>query len=136
MTEQPTTPAAIARVFTQAWASHDMDTAAGYLAEDVTFDGPVGHSIGKQAYVEGLSKFAQLVTGATILAAFGDDTQALIMYELATPNFGTLTCAEWLTFRDEKIAADRFTYDTFPVRGGTAAASQASSAPNPTAPAE
>ncbi|HKS71098.1 MAG TPA: nuclear transport factor 2 family protein [Ktedonobacterales bacterium] len=135
MTEQPTT-AAIARTFTETWTRHDMDATAGYLAEDVTFEGPVGHSVGKQAYVEGLSKFAQLVSGVKILAALGDDTQALIMYELATPKFGTLTCAEWLTFRDGKIAADRFTYDTFPVRGGAAATSQAPSAPNPPAPAE
>lgn len=134
MTEQLTT-ATLARAFTQAWASHDMDTAAGYLAEDVTFDGPVGHSVGKQAYVEGLSKFAQLVTGVKILAALGDDSQALIMYELATPKFGTLTSAELLTFHNGKIAADKLTFDTFPIRGA-GAAGQPPSAPTPPAPSE
>lgn len=128
------TPAAISRAFTEAWVSHDMDTVAGYVTDDVTFDGPVGHSVGRQAYVEGLSKFAQLVTGVKILAAFGDDTQALIMYELATPAFGALTCAELHTYRDGKIATDLFTYDTFPVRGGPAAAAAAAQTP-PSSPA-
>lgn len=126
------TPAAIARAFTEAWTSHDMDTAAGYLAEDVVFDGPVNHSAGKQAYMEGLNTFARAVTGANIIAAFGDDTQALIMYDVTTGPFGTLTCAELLTFRDGKIATDRLTFDTFPIRGG-AAAGQPPSASAPTA---
>lgn len=112
--------ATIARTFTQAWTSHDMDTAAGYLADDVTFDGPTGHSVGKQAYIEALTKFAQAVTGVTILAAFGDDSQALIMYDLATAPFGTLTSAELLTFRDGKIVADKLTFDTYPIRGAGA----------------
>ena len=84
------TPTAIAGVFTEAWTSHDMETAATYLADDVVFDGPITHTKGKQAYIEALSRFAGAVTGVTILAAFGDETQAIIMYDLATGPFGTL----------------------------------------------
>lgn len=132
MTEQ-STPAALARSFTQAWASHDLDTAAGYLADDVTFQGPVaGKLTGKQAYMVGLTPFANSVTGLNILAAFGDDAQAVIMYEAATAHAGTLTCAELLTFRDGKIVADRLTFDTFPVRGGAVAGQP----PSPPAPAQ
>jgi SnoaL-like domain len=108
MTEQ-STPVAIARAFTEAWSSHDMDTAASYLADGVTFDGPTGHSTGKTAYLQGLSGFAQRVSGMKMLAALGDDTQALIMYEVATPA-GTTTCAEHLTFRGGKIQTDRLTF--------------------------
>lgn len=110
------TPAAIARVFTEAWTSHDMETAATYLADDVVFDGPITHTKGKQAYIEALSRFAGAVTGVTILAAFGDETQAIIMYDLATGPFGTLPSAELLTFRDGKIAADRLIFDTYATR--------------------
>lgn len=110
------TPAAIAGVFTEAWTSHDMETAATYLADDVVFDGPITHTKGKQAYIEALSRFAGAVTGVTILAAFGDETQAIIMYDLATGPFGTLPSAELLTFRDGKIAADRLIFDTYATR--------------------
>lgn len=127
------TPAALARAFTEAWASHDLDTAAGYLADDVTFQGPVaGQLTGKQAYMAGLTPFARNTTGLNILAAFGDDSQALIMYEAATATSGTLTCAELLTFRDGKIVADRLTFDTFPVRGSAGAGQP----PTPSTPAQ
>ena len=39
----------IARAFTEAWTSHNIDTAARYLAEDVVFDGPVNQTRGKNA---------------------------------------------------------------------------------------
>jgi hypothetical protein len=115
---QSSTPVALARAFTKAWTRHDLDTAAAFLADGVTFDGPLNHSVGKDAYVQGLAAFARTVTGATILAAFGDDTQALIMYDVTGP-FGHLTGAELLAFRDGKIHADRLTFDTYPVRQAT-----------------
>lgn len=37
----PANSAEIARTFTEAWSSGDMETAASYLADDVTFDGPL-----------------------------------------------------------------------------------------------
>jgi hypothetical protein len=108
MTEHAT-PVTMSRAFTEAWTSHDMDAAAGYLADDVVFDGPASHSTGMPAYLTGLSAFAQSVTGMTMLAALGDDTQALIMYEVTTLD-GTLICAEHHTFRDGKLQTDRLTF--------------------------
>ena len=118
---QSSTPVALARAFTAAWTGHDLDTAANFVAAAVTFDGPLSHSTGKEAYLQGLAAFARTVTGATILAAFGDDTRALIMYDVTGP-FGTLTCAELLAVRDSKIHADRLTFDSYTVRqaGGSA----------------
>lgn len=106
----PQTPRELAITFTEAWSDHDMDAAAGYLAEDVLFDGPGGYSDGKTAYLEGLTPFARDVTGMTVLGAFGDGDRAIIMYEVSTGSRGTLTCAELLTFRGGKIQADRLTF--------------------------
>lgn len=117
MTEQ-NTPVAIARAFTEAWTSRDMETAASYVAQDVVFDGPLGHVEGKETYSESLKGLVQAlgVTGVRIVAGFGDDTQALLMYELLTEKFGALTCAKLLTVRDGKIATDRLTFDSYAVR--------------------
>ena len=109
-------PVVVARAFTEAWTSRDFTTAAGYLADDVIFDGPINHSTGAKDYLQGLTAFAQTVTGLKILAVLGDDAQALIMYEVTTGPFGTLTCAEHLTVRDGKIQTDRLTFDTYAVR--------------------
>lgn len=56
-----------------------MATAAGYLAEDVTFDDPINHSTSARANIEGLTAFARLVTDMKMIAALGNDEQALIM---------------------------------------------------------
>jgi len=125
MTEHPT-PLAVGLAFTEAWTSHDMTTAAGYMAADYVFDGPLAHLSGVDASVEGLARFAQAVTGLRVVAAFGDDAQALIMYEVSTGPWGTLRCAECFTVTDGKIQTDTLTFDTYKVRA--AAAGQAPSA--------
>jgi hypothetical protein len=108
----------VARAFTESWTSHDLEAAARYLAEDVVFDGPLGHVSGKNAYLESLKSLTQAlgVTGVRVVAAFGGDTQALIMYELITSNFGPLTCAKLLTVRDGAIQSDRLTFDSYAIR--------------------
>ncbi len=122
------TPRDVAIAFTNAWTSHDMETAASYVAEGVEFDGPIaGHTTGIDAYMQGLNAFAPVVTGMQIIAAFGDDTQALIMYDLTTAPFGTLRTAELLTVKDGKIQEDKVTFDTYKIRQATAG--QPSAAP-------
>lgn len=113
----PSNTADTARAFTQAWTSGDMTTAANYLADDVTFDGPVNHSSGKQDYLTGLSAFAQRASDLNILAVLGDDEQAMIMYELTTGPRRT-TYVERLTFRSGKIQTDQLVFDSYPMRSG------------------
>lgn len=117
MTEEAA-PVTVARAFTEAWTRGDMDMAAGYVAGNVIFDGPLGHVEGKTAYIESLKGLVRnlAITGVRVVAAFGDATQALIMYELLTDRFGALTCAKLLTVRNGEILSDRLTFDSYPVR--------------------
>jgi limonene-1,2-epoxide hydrolase len=126
MTEH-TTPLAVARAFTAAWTRHDMAAAARYVAADVVFDGPFAHLTGAEAYLEGLAAFARHVTGMRLLAAFGDDDQALIMYELTTDPFGTIRGAERFAVRDGRIQTDLLTFDSHPIRQAREAATPAPS---------
>jgi len=111
-----TTPTALVRAFTEAWTSHNLASAADYVAEDVVFDGPLGHTDGKQEYMEGINRLAQIVTSMRVVAVYGDEAQALIMYELHTDQYGILTCAKLFTIRDGKIHTDRLTFDSYPMR--------------------
>jgi SnoaL-like protein len=110
------TPVDVAIAFTQAWTSHDMTGAARYVAQHVAFEGPMTQAAGVQAYIEGLTRFAQTVTGLKILAALGDDQRAMIMYDVITVPFGTLRAAEHLVIRDGKITHDRLVFDTHEIR--------------------
>jgi hypothetical protein len=44
--------------------------------------GPGGDSVGARVYLEGLTSFAQRITGMWIIAALDDDDKALIMCEV------------------------------------------------------
>lgn len=127
MSEHPT-PLTICRAFLEAWTSHDMAAAARYVAEDVRFDGPIQHSTGIELYLDGLIPFAQTVTGLKILASFGDDERAILMHEVTTALFGTVTMAELFTVKDGKIQAHAATFDTYELRKAGAERSLPSSA--------
>jgi hypothetical protein len=103
------TPVEMARLFTEAWTSHDMDKAASYLADGVVFDGPNSRTTGVDDYLKFLDRFASTVTSAKILASHGDENEAVIMYEV-TNQQGTWTCAELLAFGDGRIQRDTLTF--------------------------
>jgi hypothetical protein len=109
-------PVDVAIAFTEAWTSHDMTTAAGYVAEDVRFEGPMTQSAGIDAFMGGLSQFARAVTGLEIVVALGTDERAMIMYDLTTGPFGVLRAAEDLIISEGKIVRDTLVFDTHPVR--------------------
>jgi hypothetical protein len=80
---------ALARAHLEAWTNHDLDAARANLAEDVEFFSPAGHLVGIDQYMDGprgLSQFAlQVVPGSLrVIAATGDERNALIMYEVDT----------------------------------------------------
>ena len=107
----------VAIAFTEAWTSHDMTTAARYVDDEVVFEGPMSEAAGITGYIEGLSRFAQMVTGLEILAVVGDDERAMIMYEVTTGPFGKLRAAEDFVFSGDKITRDTLVFDTHAMRG-------------------
>jgi len=111
-----TMPVELAKAFTKAWTSGDIDKAASYVADDVVFDGPLQQSTGAKPYLDGLAKLARDVTGVRMIADFGDESEALLMYDLITGPYGKLTCAKHLTVRGGKITRDQLTFDSFKIR--------------------
>jgi hypothetical protein len=106
------TPREIAIAFTEAWTGRDMQTATRYVAPDVVFEGPLTTAAGITDFMDGLSRFAQVVTGLEMRAAVGDEQRAVIMYDLATERFGTLRAAEDLVISDGLIVRDTLVFDT------------------------
>jgi hypothetical protein len=115
MTPNPK-PVDVAVAFIEAWARSDMATVAAYVAEDITYEGPMAQATGAEAYLNAVSGFSELVTELKILAATGDDEQALIMYDMVTGPFGTLRAAEHLVISEGKVSASKLVFDTYGVR--------------------
>lgn len=80
---------ALARAHLEAWTNHDLATVRGNLADGVQFYSPAANLMGIDEYMDaprGLTQFAkQVVPGSLrIIAAMGDERNALIMYEVST----------------------------------------------------
>ena len=114
-------PLDVALAFTKAWTSHDMARAATFVSEDVVFEGPLQQSTGSGPYLKGLTGLSRDMQDCSILAAYGDEDQALVMYDLITRTYGVLTCAKLFTVREGKIVRDKLTFDSHLVRGAKAA---------------
>jgi hypothetical protein len=81
------------------------------LSDDVTFEGPLGHTEGADAYVSGVAHMADAVSGVELknLIVEGDDV--CIMYDLLSKSAGAVPTIGWYHFRDDKIESVRAYFD-------------------------
>jgi hypothetical protein len=61
-----------------------------------------------------MGPFVQILTGSTMIAAFGDDDTSLIMYDTETLPVASAPAAECVTVKDGKITYSRFIFDRAP----------------------
>jgi SnoaL-like protein len=104
---------ALARRHLEAWTNHDLEAARGNLAADVQFFSPAANLSGIDEYMNGargLAQFAkQVVPGSLrVVAASGDERNALIMYEVDTESSKTFVSAQtWALDDAGKVKLER-----------------------------
>lgn len=103
-----------AQAYHRAWIAGDLDAAMGYVTDEVTCHAPPGTLIGIAALRGFMGPFAASLTTATLLAAFGDADQALLMYDTATRAVPSAPGAELYRVRDGRIAEIRIVFDRLP----------------------
>ena len=123
MTETTSPALRTALAYYQAWTGHDLDQAMSYIADDIVCDAPAGRLEGAAAYRGFMAAFVQILRGATLIAAFGDDQTALIMYDTETVPVPSAPGAECVTVTDGKITNSRFIFDRAPFDAARKAAS-------------
>jgi ketosteroid isomerase-like protein len=104
----------VALAYYQAWTSHDLDNAMNLIADDIVCDAPPGRLEGAAAYRAFMGPFVQILTGSKLLAAFGDDEKAVIVYDTETVPVKSAAGAECVTVQDGKITYSRFIFDRAP----------------------
>lgn len=111
MTERPALE--IATAYLDAFTGKDLEKAGGYLAEDFTLDGPIAHYRSAEEFLAGATRFAESIRpGWTQIAAFGDEREALLLYDLAVVSGATMRIADHLTVSDGKIQTETVVWDT------------------------
>jgi hypothetical protein len=104
----------IALAYHQAWTSHDLEQAMTYIADEIVCDAPAGRLEGAVAYREFMGPFVQILTGSKLIAAFGDDETAVVVYDTETVPVKSAPGAECVIIKDGKITYSRFIFDRAP----------------------
>jgi ketosteroid isomerase-like protein len=99
-----------------SWTSGDLDGLRELLADDVTFDGPLGHTEGADDYVSGVARMARMVTAAEQQQLIADGDEVVILYELITHDPpARIPTAGVYRIRDGKVASVRAFFDPRPL---------------------
>ena len=114
MTDTTSPALRTALAYYQAWTSHDLDKAMSYIADDIVCDAPAGRIEGAAAYHAFMAPFVGILRGTRLLAAFGDEATAVVMYDTETVPVASAPAAECVTVRDGRITYSRFLFDRLP----------------------
>ena len=99
----------------RAWTGGDIKKAEQYFADTLVCDAPrAGHVEGAATYKRVLEDFMKLVTGGTLIAAFGDDSSAMLYYEIESTMVKKTPIAEYVKVKDGKITYVRILFDQTP----------------------
>jgi ketosteroid isomerase-like protein len=126
MTETTSPALRTALAYFEAWTSHDLDKAMEYIAADVVCDAPAGRLEGRAAYLAFMRPFVQILKGSEIIAAFGDEKTAVVVYDTQTVPVASAPAAECVTVTDGRITYNRFIFDRAPFDAARQAAAGAS----------
>ena len=110
----------VALAYFRAWTSKDLDRAMTYIADDIVCDAPAGRIEGAEQYRAFMGPFTQILVHAHMIAAFGDEKTALVMYDTHTVPVESAPGAECVTVEVGKITYSRFVFDRAPFQAARA----------------
>jgi hypothetical protein len=113
----------VALAYYHAWTGKDVDRAMTYVADDIVCEAPAGRIEGVEGFRQFMAPFAQMLTGSEVIAAFGDDETALLMYNPHTTLVQDAPSAECFTVKDGKIVHSLLVFDRTPFDAARRAAS-------------
>src|SRR3954452_12723470 len=122
MTDHSRSALDVARSYYQAWTSKQMNAAMELVADDIVCDAPAGRLHGAAEFRAFLEPFTGILLEANLLAAFGDENRALIMYDTKTIPVRSAPAAELPTVENGLIVANTFIFDRAPFDAARAAA--------------
>ena len=104
----------VALDYFRAWAGHDFEKAMTYISPDIVCLAPAGEIRGSEAFEEFMGPFVEGVLEARLVAAFGEEARALVMYDTATRLVARAPGAEHVTVEDGRIARMQIVFDRLP----------------------
>jgi ketosteroid isomerase-like protein len=122
MTAETSPALQTALAYHRAWTGGDFEQAMAHIADDVVCRAPAGTIEGADAFRGFMGPFAGMLVRAELVAAFGDERTALLMYDTQTALVADAPGAECLTVVDGKITELRIIFDRLPFEAARRAA--------------
>jgi ketosteroid isomerase-like protein len=104
----------VARAYVDAIANKDVDTILSISAEDVVCTSPIGQTMGLEPFRAFQDGFAKMITNLTVLAVYGDDKQAVVVYDVETHPVPHAVVAELINVKNGKLTSTNVIYDATP----------------------
>lgn len=105
----------VADTYFEAWQAGDFARLRSILADEATFDGPLGHASNADECIAGLQRMSQLITGIVIRKTFVDGPDVLTWFDLHTAQTGPMPTVNWRHVENGKISWIRVTFDPRPL---------------------
>ena len=114
MTKTNGKAAAIARTYVDAMARKNIDAIISISTDDVVCTSPIGQTTGVDRFRDFQEGFARMIAKLTVLAVYGDDEQAVVVYDVETQPVPHSVVAELIRITDGKLASTQVIYDATP----------------------
>lgn len=105
---------AIAHTYVNAIANKEVETILSISTDGVVCTSPIGQTTGIERFRAFHEGFARMTTKLTVLAVYGDDEQAVVVYNAETHPVPHSIVAELIKVRDGKLASTDVIYDAAP----------------------
>lgn len=105
----------VAATYFSAWKAGDFATFRSVLADNVVFDGPLGHAEGGDACAQALQRMSPIVTDIVIQKRFVDGPDVLTWFDLHTSVAPPCPTANWSHVENGKITRIRVAFDPRPL---------------------
>ena len=112
----------VALAYHHAWTGGDLDRAMTHVADDVVCLAPAGRLDGADAFRAFMEPFARMLTRSNLIAAFGDDRTAVLMYDTETALVDDAPGAECVIVEEGRIVHMRIVFDRAPFEAARRAA--------------
>ncbi|NVD72277.1 nuclear transport factor 2 family protein [Duganella sp. BJB1802] len=104
----------IAHAYVNAIAAKDVEKIVSLSADDVVCNSPIGQLQGTERFRAFHDGFARMSTKLTVLAVFGGEEQAVVVYDVETHPVPHAITAELIQVKDGKLVSTEVIYDATP----------------------
>ena len=107
----------VAEQYYATWMDHNFDAFRALLADDATFDGPMGNAKDADECVEGIRHMADIMSGIDTTKMWVDGDDVITWYVGNYKGGQTVNTVNWMHIADGKIETIRATFDPRPILG-------------------